>query len=65
MTDIKVEHAEAYKTEDGGMLEATLSEMKYAVVSVSDNNSELVALFANRVHAGAFATLLQTVKEEV
>ena len=44
-------------TEDGGHLAVTLQEMKVAVVEVTDNVSQLVALFADLQDAADFIAM--------
>lgn len=58
--EYKIEKGEAYTTLDGGMLEATVREMKHAVVYEEDNNTMLLALFAHEIDAKA---CLRTLRE--
>lgn len=56
MIGVRIEAAGAYLTKDGGMLAATIREMRFAVViaETDDDVGALIALFARREDAEEF-----------
>ncbi len=58
MPTIRIEKGEAYTCDESGKVPPQVADMKYAVITESDDVSELIALFSDPRDASCFAEAL-------